>query len=124
MIKPAVNQVEHHPHCQPGTGRDTSSLRKLCVEQGIVLEACASSSHGQFTRCHSHIMIMFALPRDVLSDIVWFCRFTTLPVEERCCSTCGVGTIYGSHETNDPSTAGARMTYCIDSIVEFCLVAG
>ena len=41
-IKPAVNQVEHHPHCQPGTGRDTTALRRLCAEHAVVLEACAS----------------------------------------------------------------------------------
>lgn len=41
-IKPVVNQVELHPHCQAGTGRDTSSLHTLCSEQGIVLEACTS----------------------------------------------------------------------------------
>jgi diketogulonate reductase-like aldo/keto reductase len=38
-IKPAVNQVEHHPFCQAGTGRDNSALRTLCSEHGIILEA-------------------------------------------------------------------------------------
>ena len=38
-IKPAVNQVEHHPFCQAGTGRDGSRLRDLCSSHGIILEA-------------------------------------------------------------------------------------
>jgi diketogulonate reductase-like aldo/keto reductase/pimeloyl-ACP methyl ester carboxylesterase len=39
-IKPAVNQVEHHPYCQPGTGRENHiDLRDLCREHAIVLEA-------------------------------------------------------------------------------------
>ena len=55
-IKPVVNQVELHPHCQAGTGRDTASLRALCTEQGIVLEACASrlSTIRRCTRAWVH----------------------------------------------------------------------